>query len=109
MMSPGLMSPNPYNSDLDSEKGFPRFRTLSQSSLDFETHHGALQSSPGFQHIQPRFLRGSSIRGGDSIADDQNPSLYITQRDAEVADSEAGSDKLRKNALLNLLKDFGPA
>lgn len=107
MMSPGLMSPNPYNnSDLDSEKGFPRFRTLSQSSLDFEAQHAALQSSPGFQAFQPRFVRGNSIRGADSIADDQNPSYYIQARDAEGAESEAGSDKLRRNALLNLLKDF---
>jgi len=28
-MSPGLMSPNPYNSDIEGDKGYPRFRTLS--------------------------------------------------------------------------------
>ena len=32
----------------------------------------------------------------------------MTGREGEQAESETGSDKIRKNVLLNLLKDFDP-
>jgi len=78
---------------------------MSESSMNFGDHN---QSPPniGFQPFATnKLLRANSI-GGASVAasEDHNPSLYLGG--GAHAPSEADSDKMRKQLLHNLIKEF---
>lgn len=74
---------------------------MSPSGIHMNGFHHAFHSSNQLLHPQPRLSRSSSF--GHSI-EDHNASLYIAKEQAHQSDVD--SDTHRKEALLNLKRDF---
>ena len=83
---------------------------MSESSMNFVDHmqsqnHHHLSPSLRFQPFGgSKLLRTNSI-GGASVAgsEDQNPSIYLG---GHAPPSEADSEKIRRQILQNLIKEF---